>query len=158
MPLVHDFLLIKQDQIKKNDLFSLRDFKKQGNKEMIVQIQDDLILYMMDSFKWIRTTNPFNDETIYGLFYHGISLIDFEGAITLNSITQAWYNLFLSAPDIVKLTGGYYTIEGEPEIPGQYEIITFNKKDILSRLNKLNELSNRAKNSEDKFQIIHYGI
>lgn len=154
MPL-HDFLLVRQDQIKKNVVFSLRE---QANKDMIVQIQDDLILYMMDSLKWIRTTNPIKDESKNGLFYHGISLIDYEGAISLNNITQAWLNLFLSAPDIVNLTGGYYTIEGEPEIPGQYEILTFDKKDILARLNKLNELSMRAKDSEGNFLIIHYGI
>lgn len=158
MSLVHEFVLVKRPQILTCDLPVLWGLKEQAyNNGLLVHLHDDLLIYMMDSIKWFRSTNPFKDESINGLFYHGISMIDSEAAAVLNNILQGWIILFSAAPDIISLTGNYFTIEGEPEVPGQYETITFSRKDVLLQLNKLSGLSQQAMKDTDDL-IIHYGI
>lgn len=158
MALIHDFILVKTDHEPPFDLFYLLMLKDEAKRDMVVHIPDDLILYIIDTMKWVCSYNPFNNEKQYGLYYHGLSLLKEDGIRTLNSIAQAWLSLFTVAPDIITLTGPYVTIEGEPDIPGEYEIITFSKNDIITRINKLVELTSKAMDSEENYMILHHGI
>jgi hypothetical protein len=112
--------------------------------------------YMQDSLKWIETINPDKNESALGFNYYGRTIIEKTGAVKLTRLIKAWYLMFSEAPRDIVLTGWYSWTEGEDQITGAYEKLSFNRKEILDTLSRLIELSTMVESGE--YKMIYLGI
>ncbi|WP_438543795.1 hypothetical protein [Clostridium sp.] len=135
-----------------------------NNKENLpfIQIEDDIIIYIYDTLKWIR-----NDcEEIVekrGLAYHGLTLIQDDNAEKLKKIIKAWAILFSLGDEEFTLEGSYVfegmkVHEGEEYfVGGSYEKIIVKKRKLLKDLKKLIDMLEVVeKNAE--YCVFHMGI
>jgi hypothetical protein len=114
-----------------------------------VFISDEIILYLNDSVQWIDTYwNGIKENK--GLNYYGYTIIECENINKLNRIIVSWISLFETAPDEFFLTGNYMLDEAK------YEKNLFNKQDVLSQLNALNDICIEA--IKINKCILHNGI
>lgn len=112
---------------------------------------------MQDSLKWIETINPDRNENEFGLNYYGRSIIEKTGAKKLTKLMNAWYLMFLEAPEDIVLTGWFtWKEDDDTQINGSYEKLSFNRNEILNTLNRLIELSTTVESGE--YIMIYYGI
>jgi hypothetical protein len=152
MALVHEFVLLTQEEWQKEVI--LNDIR--ANKD-VLEIHDDIILYILDSLKWVpQAKTRYSSEIKYGLNYHGITEIDREGAIVLYNILKAWSDLFKNSPPILQLTGSYYWTEDENINTGAYEVIELDRDKVIEQFNKLMYFAEKVIN--DNCQILHFGI
>jgi len=143
--LIHEFVLADK-------IISYKQIKDYYH----VSINDDIILYMKDSFAWIPTFwNSFDNKKI-SLNYYGVTIFRDEGIAVLKSIMSAWKQLFANAPNHFAITGSYTSIEGEEISSGKYEKIQIKKENIIQMLTKMINLCEQAIN--EKVFIIHFGI
>ncbi|WDH96912.1 hypothetical protein PUW24_22660 [Paenibacillus urinalis] len=119
-----------------------------------VSIDDEFIMYLHDSLKWLSCWNPSTKEACKGLNVHGVTIIEKQNLITFRGIIQAWVDLFGFAPEKIELKGSY-TLDSKDEC-GEYEILLFIKEDLFTNLNKLIRIINKAHDEERC--ILHLGI
>lgn len=85
----------------------IHDFKIQGEENKI-HIEDNIILYIIETLSWINT---YNDEELQhpnkGINYSGITYFDMNGIIQLKEILLGWRSLFEEAPVVFRLKGFY---------------------------------------------------
>lgn len=154
MPL-HDFYLLPKGEIPETDIgvfiYSIKELAIRH-----IEVDDDLILYINDTFNWVPTkNNPFSKRPIeMGLDYYGMTIIDENSVNILKSILNGWRALFASAPKEITLTGMY--IEGDEEEEGEYEKIFFEQVEILKQLDALIALVLEVEKHSHK--IYHMGI
>jgi len=78
-------------------------------KKKEVFLEDNLILYMIDSFEWIKTLSKLeNNKEKYGLNYHGLTYFKGESITKLKNIILHWINIFSLGEDVIELRGMYY--------------------------------------------------
>lgn len=137
MSLIHEFILTNQNE-NTFDSYMEKTF-----------VSDALILYMGDSFNWIKSLWNGKEEK-KGLNYYGETIIKEKDVGQLRNVIQAWINLFELSTDEFILTGNYLLEENK------YEKVLFNKKDVLLQLKLLHFLCEKA--IEQNKDILHSGI
>ena len=110
-----------------------------------VSFDDEFIMYINDSLKWIPTWNPSTKEIGNGLNNYGVTIIDEQNLITFKGIIQAWTDMFGFATEKIVLTGSYDSI-GETNRFGQYEKLLIDRYLPLEEMNikKLNKDLNHS--------------
>ena len=103
-----------------------------------VFINNGVISYMFDSFKWIKTFNKLRIRRNKGLFYHGSTYIEKENISKLKKIVSSWKELFNEASEEFILTGFFN------EKLDEYERANYNKIEVIESLEKLIILCEKA--------------
>ncbi|MGC5327678.1 hypothetical protein [Brevibacillus sp. SYSU BS000544] len=150
MALTHEFLLIKKE------IMVDQGFYFSPMYEEMVTVHDDLILYISDSLVWLPTYNPSKKEFQSGLSYHGVTIIQDQGATLLKNICHSWYELFLLAPQTFALTGSYTWKNDEGIESVEYERIHCERNQLTTLLKNLATLADRA--SANDYCILHKGL
>ena len=142
--LYHDFFIkgVSQDNAQK--------------RKDTIRLDDDLIGYIYDSLKWVKSYNPSKQESCMGLCLYGVTEIRGDALIQFKNIISVYRNLFEYAPNKIVLTGSYAFEDGEDMDSGRYEKLLYDKKDMLKTLDDFINMCEKAL-SEDKC-ILHYGI
>lgn len=129
----------------------VHDFKILEEKEQ-VHIEDNLILYIFDTLKWVDTFSSLktNKET-KGLNYHGVTYFKGDSIGKLRKIIFYWKELFNVAENKFELSGIYYSPKRRKFLKNRYS-----KKEVRQSLEKLIDLCDKA---EKENRIIeHRGI
>ena len=129
----------------------VHDFRILEEKEQ-VYIEDNLILYIVDTLKWINTFSSLktNKET-KGLNYHGVTYFKGDSIRKLKKIIFYWKELFNIAEKKFELMGIYYSPKRKKYLKNRYS-----KKEVIESLENLINLCDRAE-KENKI-IEHRGI
>ena len=129
----------------------IHDFGLVG-AEKEVHLDDNLILYIIDTLKWIKTFSKLeNNIEKNGLNYHGITYFKDEGIKKLKNILFHWKNIFNLGEDVIELEGIFYNSQKKRNSKNKYS-----KKYIVESLEKLIALCEKAE-KENKI-IRHWGI
>ena len=101
-------------------------------------IENSLILYMLDTLKWINTLDKFRIKKNKGLYYHGSTYFEKNSIRKLKEIIFCWKNLFSEAAENFEIKvllnqnkKGYCTEN-------------YSKKEVVESLEKLIDLCNSA--------------
>ena len=139
MALVHDFGIVPND-------YSESFLNAEAEK---VSIPDDILYYIGDSLKWVRTiwNGKYESDSIN---YYGFSYIEGNNLRLLLEVVTAWRKLFSLSPDIITIRTGYL-IDAK-----RYEYHSFQKEDILCLFDGWRKLCLQAINDNNK--IMHIGI
>lgn len=81
-------------------------------------IKNSLILYMLDTLKWINTLDKFRIKKNKGLYYHGSTYFEKNSIRKLKEIIFCWKNLFSEAAENFEIK----------------VLLNQNKKDIVLRI------------------------
>ena len=129
----------------------VHNFRILEEKEQ-VYIEDNLILYIVDTLKWINTFSSLktNKET-KGLNYHGVTYFKGDSIRKLKKIIFYWKELFNIAEKKFELMGIYYSPKRKKYLKNRYI-----KKEVIGSLENLINLCDRAE-KENKI-IEHSGI
>ena len=129
----------------------IHDFGLVG-AEKEVHLDDNLILYIIDTLKWVKTFSKLeNNIEKNGLNYHGITYFKDEGIKKLKNILFHWKNIFNLGENVIELEGIFYNSQKKRNSKNKY-----NKKYIVESLEKLIALCEKAE-KENKI-IKHWGI
>ena len=129
----------------------IHDFGLVG-AEKEVHLDDNLILYIIDTLKWVKTFSKLeNNIEKNGLNYHGITYFKDEGIKKLKNILFHWKNIFNLGEDVIELEGIFYNSQKKKNSKNKYS-----KKYIVESLEKLIALCEKAE-KENKI-IEHWGI
>ena len=129
----------------------IHDFGLVG-AEKEVHLDDNLILYIIDTLKWVKTFSKLENNTEKnGLNYHGITYFKDEGIKKLKNILFHWKNIFNLGEDVIELEGIFYNSQKKRNSKNKYS-----KKYIVESLEKLIALCEKAE-KENKI-IKHWGI
>lgn len=129
----------------------IHDFGLVG-AEKEVHLDDNLILYIIDTLKWVKTFSKLeNNIEKNGLNYHGITYFKDEGIKKLKNILFHWKNIFNLGEDVIELEGIFYNPQKKRNSKNKYS-----KKYIVESLEKLIALCEKAE-KENKI-IKHWGI
>ena len=129
----------------------IHDFGLVG-AEKEVHLDDNLILYIIDTLKWVKTFSKLeNNIEKNGLNYHGITYFKDEGIKILKNILFHWKNIFNLGEDVIELEGIFYNSQKKKNSKNKYR-----KKYIIESLEKLIALCEKAE-KENKI-IEHWGI
>ena len=129
----------------------VHDFRILEEKEQVC-IEDNLILYIIDTLKWVNTFSSLktNKET-KGLNYHGVTYFKGDSIRKLKNIIFYWKELFNIAEKKFELRGIYYNTKRKKYLKNRYT-----KREVIEILEKLINLCDRAE-KENKI-IEHQGI
>ncbi|WP_338939524.1 coproporphyrinogen III oxidase [Fusobacterium pseudoperiodonticum] len=129
----------------------IHDFRILEEEEQIY-IEDNLILYIVDTLKWIDTFSSLktNRET-KGLNYHGVTYFKGDNIKKFKKIIFYWKELFNIAEKKFELMGIYYSPKRKKYLKNRYS-----KKEVIESLENLINLCDRAE-KENKI-IEHRGI
>src|SRR5690348_15303189 len=85
------------------------DYTHHFHSAEAVRLDDDLVVYMLDTLNWIPTINPSNPTQWkgWGLNYYGPTVISKVGAPKAARIFGLWADLLDEGPDEYSLTSGY---------------------------------------------------
>ena len=129
----------------------IHDFGLVG-AEKEVHLDDNLILYIIDTLKWVKTFSKLeNNVEKKGLNYHGITYFKDEGIKKLKNILLHWKNIFNLGENVIELEGIFYNSQKKKNSKNKYR-----KKYIIESLEKLIALCEKAE-KENKI-IKHWGI
>lgn len=129
----------------------IHDFGLVG-AEKEVHLDDNLILYIIDTLKWVKTFSKLeNNIEKNGLNYHGITYFKDEGIKKFKNIFFHWKNIFNLGEDVIELEGIFYNSQKKKNCKNKYR-----KKYIIESLEKLIALCEKAE-KENKI-IEHWGI
>ena len=129
----------------------IHDFGLVG-AEKEVHLDDNLILYIIDTLKWVKTFSKLeNNIEKNGLNYHGITYFKDKGIKKLKNILLHWKNIFNLGENVIELEGIFYNSQKKRNSKNKY-----NKKYIVESLEKLIALCEKAE-KENKI-IKHWGI
>jgi hypothetical protein len=134
MALSHDFFLLPASEAHER-------WGEYAGATSPVKLRDDVLVYLSDSFRWIRTWNPARREAFEGLCYTGPTLIEGDAAQQFGSIIRAWAALFRLGPEALDLTGATWTRDdGEMGV----DRIRIDRDELLATLARLVEWSDVA--------------
>jgi hypothetical protein len=117
-----------------------------------VQLRDDVVTYLSDSFRWIRMWNPARAESFVGLCHYGPTLIEGDAAQQFGAIIRAWAALFRLGPEVLDLTGETWTQDGEIGV----DRIRIRRDELLATLARLADWADVAGTRE--YVILTSGI
>ena len=117
----------------------IHDFGLVG-AEKEVHLDDNLILYIIDTLKWVKTFSKLeNNVEKKGLNYHGITYFKDEGIKKLKNILLHWKNIFNLGENVIELEGIFYNSQKKRNSKNKYS-----KKYIVESLEKLIALCEKA--------------
>ncbi|MFL0372974.1 hypothetical protein [Paenibacillus amylolyticus] len=157
----HHFVIEAKSQVNEN-IYTSYSWDSHGNihksglkPEFYATLEDELIVYIYDSLRWLNTWNPSTCISCSGLNNCGITVIEEQDVLLkFHKLIQAWIDLFSHATDPIVLTGNYSINGGEQK--GYYEKLVYNKVELI---NELHKLANMAKYAEVNGKcIVHFGI
>lgn len=143
MSLSHKFILKENSSDLKKVLNDLH------NSNIYVNVTDEIVLYILDSFEWLKL-NWNGERESYGLNYYGYSIFNECSITKMIEILKAWVMLFEQATNQFSLRGDYLLDEEK------FAKNTFNKDAVLNNLKELLDLFTLA--YEDNKIIVHDGI
>ena len=98
----------------------IHDFGLVG-AEKEVHLDDNLILYIIDTLKWVKTFSKLeNNIEKNGLNYHGITYFKDEGIKKLKNILFHWKNIFNLGEDVIELEGIFYNSQKKKNSKNKY--------------------------------------
>lgn len=153
MALIHEFLLVSKDfdkfEIIRDDQGKID--KRKSNIIDIAEVHDDIIQYIFDSLRWIPNAGGSSDDIECGLYYHGYTIIDFNGATVMKKVFSSWADLFSNAP-------GKFTVRGSFSIDeDKYTRINVDRTNVLKVLRKVSYFSELVE-KDNNLYIMHCGI
>ena len=101
-------------------------------------IKNSLILYMLDTLKWINTLDKFRIKKNKGLYYHGSTYFEKNSIRKLKEIIFCWKNLFSEAAENFEIK-----VLLDQNKKG-YCTENYSKKEVVESLEKLIDLCNSA--------------
>ena len=147
----HDFLLLPE---KDGDYSDYMDHLHDANS---IKLDDDVVLYIGDTLKWIPTINPSNSAEWagHGLNYYGPTVINRVGAAKAASIFRHWAALLQEGPEKIALTGDFEWTE-EPSTDGQYGIVEVDRDSVVKTLQGIAGFADQANGGH--FFVLHLGV
>lgn len=160
MSLNHEFVLLEEKINTDRLYFDFNEYYENNTYEVLkkVELHDDIITYLMDSFAWVDTIIPddgYSKRDIKGLAKYGIT--QFQNINSFQQLIDAWIQLFSLAPNHLILTGSYVSIEGD-DSPGRYAEIPVNKNEFINNLTNLSDMCTQYKNNPENKHFVHLGI
>lgn len=147
----HDFLLLSRSE------HPYSEYMKWFRNSEAIEIDDDLLGYVSDTLKWVVCYNPGNKmNKMIGLNWYGPSIIKHDGAQMLKQIFENWASLLSNGPERLQLTG--YFGWDEEQTKGQYELLTYDRDNIIKTFRTLAAYAKQVINSQDDLYILHLGI
>lgn len=150
MSLSHNFYIVPKKVISEEQIINEKEIKQKCDEKIV--FPDNLILYILDSLKWIPSINPTKSENGYSINYYGITLFKENAIEKFIKIMDAWISLFNIAPINVELKGNYLITEKK----AGYERIKYKKDELLDTFTTMKIFLEKAK--ENEMYIIHFGI
>jgi len=124
-----------------------------------VSIHDDLLYYIYDSLKWVRSFNPAKGMAPQtGVNFTGPTVIKEVGARSLHKSLCAWSLLFQQSPQVLTLTGGYTHDYGRTDGEGFYEKLEYDRDMIIEKFDILAGMCLKVANSHGQSYIMHIGL
>lgn len=150
--LTHEFFSLPERTI------SYDDWGDYINAPEGLVVDDGLVLYMMDTLRWIPSINPSNPKELggYGLNYYGPTVIHRGGARKAARILRLWASLLQEGPSELELTGSYEFDGDDPADMGRYEMITLSRESVVKTINDIAILAEAA--ISGNFFVLHIGI
>ncbi len=121
-----------------------------------VSLEDDFILYIYDSVKWVKSYNPSKKEFCMGLCLYGVTQIYGDSLIKFKNIIRVYRDLFEYAPSRIVLRGLYNFNESNDADLGGYEVLIYDKDELLKKLDMLIDVCKKALANNN--YLLHYGI
>lgn len=121
------------------------DFTLEKQDETI-QLDVDLLNYMLDSLYWINTTWV-DSKTHQGFDMFGVSTIS-EDIPKFKHIISSWINVFELGTDKITLTVDFDIHKLD------FQRVTFNKKDVLKTLMQIVSLCDKAISTQDSIMVL----
>lgn len=149
---VHEFLLLPE----KNDGYS--GYMNHFNDPNARKLNDDIVLYMMDTLRWVPSINPVNPSQWggHGLNYHGPTVINKTGAGKAARLVRLWAAILQEGPDSLELTGLFEWDEGDPSASGRYAVITASRDELVKTLTDIADFAEKA--TMGRYYLLHLGI
>ena len=129
----------------------IHDFGLVG-AEKEVHLDDNLILYIIDTLKWVNTLDKFRIKKNKGLYYHGSTYFEKNSIRKLKEIIFCWKNLFSEATENFEIE---VLLDQNKE---EYYIENHNKKEVVESLEKLIDLCNRAEKEKKEIKCTKISI
>jgi hypothetical protein len=146
----HDFLLLPELGDRR------AQYAEHINDPAALKLSDALVDYMLDTLCWVPSENPAKgNERGKGLNLYGPTTFTGAGAAQLAKLLRAWAALFGLGPEMLDLTGEYWTTEGDPD-SGQHERIMIPRSELVETLEKIADLADKAVAPEH--WLLHMGI
>jgi hypothetical protein len=150
--LFHDFLLLSiAEQPFENS-------SKFNNAPHAVRVPDDLMSYIWDTLSWIPSYNPAKNEQTCGLCRWGPTIIRADGAAITHRIFTAWAELLSVGPPLLRLTGNWTSVDGEPSNEGSYAQLEFDRDPTVAAFRQLARFAEEVVASNGALYILHQGI
>lgn len=153
MALIHEFLLASKDisnlEITRNANGKIN--KKKSKIIDMVEVHDDIIQYIFDSLRWIPNSGGSSRDSEYGLYYHGYTNIESNGAAIMRRVFSAWADLFSNAPDQFTIKGTYSIDEDK------FIRITVDRENVVKVLRKVSNFAELVE-KDNNLYIMHCGI
>lgn len=113
-------------------------FFLENHPDEIVKLEENLFLYMEDSFDWVPTVGSYDNDRM-GLDYIGIANITQQSSLLMfKNIFSAWKELFNVAPETFTLTGVFeYSSDS-------YSKNSYSKKEVIQTLDKLIKMTTKG--------------
>lgn len=148
----HEFMLLTE----KNGTYA--DYMQHFNDPKALTVNDDLVLYMMDTMRWIPSINPSNPNewSGFGLNYYGPTVINRTGAGKAARIFRLWVSMFQEGPSELKLTGTYEWLEDDHSTIGRFPKIKLSRDSVIKTVNDLAALAETAVSGQ--FYVLHMGV
>lgn len=148
----HDFVLVPEQ----NDNYS--DYRSHFNDPTALKIDDDLVLYMRDTLRWVPSINPANPKEWggYGLNYYGPTVINRSGAGKAARLFRLWAALLQEGPETLELTGGFEWVEGEASTSGRYAVIIAPRDSVVKIINDIAAFAEEA--TSGRSYLLHLGL
>ncbi|VTR97786.1 Coagulation factor 5/8 type-like protein [Tuwongella immobilis] len=150
--LMHEFLLLPESG---HDYSDYLNYLHAPNARVL---HDDIVLYLMDTLRWVPSINPANPKhwSGFGLNYDGPTIITKSGAAKAERIFRLWAALLQEGPDTLELTGGFEWAADAPSSSGQYAVITATRNSVVECLTDIADFAEKA--STGRAYLLHLGI
>jgi hypothetical protein len=148
----HEFLLLPE----KDDGYS--GYMGHFNGPNALKLDDDIVLYMMDTLRWIPSINPANPNqwSGSGLNYYGPTVINKTGAGKAARLLRLWAALLQEGPDALELTGLFEQVEGDLSTSGKYAVIAAPRDELVKTLTDIADFAEKA--TSGRYYLLHLGI
>jgi hypothetical protein len=162
MSMDHSFWLFREGQRAYTDYIDLLP-----RRDAPVNIDDEVLRYLFDTFLWIPTFNPAKSERGKGLNMWGPTIIDQTGGVLFHQIFTAWAQLFTCGPERFRLRGlfswhwpfdesEHVINENELHTLGQHTWLEVDRERFVQQLTTLAQFGEQA--ATGRYFILHLGI
>lgn len=130
-------------------------FNRVEHSQKSINIDVGLMDYMAFSLQWIPVYYPKNNHYGYGIKLTASTIIEYNGAVVMKNIVQAWLNLFTIAPKTFRLKLGWKFKDNED---GEYQYSTYLRDEVIYKLDQLLNYSTLVISKPKEVYILHVGV